>query len=80
RQVGMTGEITLHGKVLGVRDVRDKVLGAYQAELKTVFIPKENMGAIETLPPAMKRKMRIVPVDSVEPVLQDAIIWNDEES
>lgn len=79
RHVGMTGEITLHGRVLGVRDVRDKVLAAYQAELKIVFIPKENERSIETLPSTMKRRMRIVPVETVESVLRDAIVWNEEE-
>ncbi len=79
RKVGMTGEITLHGKVLGVGDVRDKVLGAYQAELKAVFIPKENEGAVANLPSAMKREMRIVAVESVETVLREAIVWDGEE-
>ena len=78
--VGMTGEISLHGRVLGVRDARDKILGACQAELKTVFIPKENERVLETLPRALKRKIRIVPVDRVETVLQQAIVWDGKES
>jgi ATP-dependent Lon protease len=80
RGVGMTGEISLYGKVLGVRDIRDKILGAYQSGIKTVFIPKENEADLKYIPKEIKRKMKCVLVETVDSVVEQALVWGDKEN
>jgi ATP-dependent Lon protease len=78
RAVGMTGEISLHGKVFGVRDIRDKVLGAHQAGLKTVVMPRENEWDLRTIPVEIRRRMKFILVDAVETALEHALIGDGE--
>ncbi|MGD9504447.1 MAG: S16 family serine protease [Syntrophobacteraceae bacterium] len=73
RDVGMTGEISLYGRVLGVRNVRDKVLGAQQAGIRTVFLPRENAEDLKLAPSDVKKTMRIVLVETVDEVLDLAL-------
>ncbi len=73
--VAMTGEISLHGKVLGVRSIRDKVLGAARAGVKTVFLPRNNETDVRHLPKEIKKQINIVLVDDVDTVLTQAILW-----
>ena len=72
--LGMTGEITLRGRVLPVGGVREKVLAARRAGLKTVLIPRKNEKDLVDVPPSVKRDMKIVPVDHMDEVLQLALV------
>jgi ATP-dependent Lon protease len=71
--VGMTGEITLTGQVLGIGGVREKVLAAQRAGLKLVVLPRENEHDLDDLPPETRRELDFVLVDSIEEVLAVAL-------
>jgi ATP-dependent Lon protease len=73
RDVGMTGEITLRGRVLPVGGVREKVLAAHRAGLKTVILPKRNMKDLVDVPKRARSEMKIVPVEHMDQVLEIAL-------
>jgi ATP-dependent Lon protease len=75
--VAMTGEITLTGQVLPIGGVREKVLAAQRAGVRTVILPKENEGDLDDLPKDVRRELRFVPVDSVDEVLRVALPEGD---
>jgi ATP-dependent Lon protease len=66
--VGMTGEITLTGKVLGIGGVREKILAAQRAGLKLVVLPRENEHDLDELPAETRRELEFVLVESIEEV------------
>jgi len=70
KEVAMTGEITLRGKVLPVGGIRDKVLAAHRAGIKKVILPKENEKDLEEVPQEVKEKLQFVPVDSIDQALE----------
>ena len=67
--VAMTGEITLRGKVLPVGGVKEKVLGAHRAGLRTVLVPRRNEADLEELPEQVRREMEFVALDSLDEAL-----------
>jgi ATP-dependent Lon protease len=71
--VGMTGEITLRGQVLPVGGIKEKVLAAHRAGLRTVIIPKRNEKDLDDLPAEVRDEMKVVLVDRVEEVLAAAL-------
>jgi ATP-dependent Lon protease len=71
--VGMTGEITLRGRVLPVGGVREKVLAAHRAGIKTVILPKKNMKDLIDIPKRARNELRIVPVEHIDQVLNIAL-------
>ncbi|HET8943708.1 MAG TPA: endopeptidase La [Dehalococcoidia bacterium] len=73
KEVAMTGEITLRGKVLPVGAVRDKVLAAHRAGSRCVIIPRENENDLLDVPEEVKRDLQIVLVDHVDQVLNAAL-------
>ncbi|HVP05686.1 MAG TPA: endopeptidase La, partial [Dehalococcoidia bacterium] len=73
KDVAMTGEITLRGKVLPVGAVRDKVLAAHRAGSKRVIIPRDNQNDLRDVPPDVLRDLEIVPVEYVDQVLAAAL-------
>jgi len=73
KDVAMTGEITLRGRVLPVGGVREKVLAAHRAGITTFILPGKNMKDLSEVPPAVKRQIRFVPVDHMDQVLPVAI-------
>lgn len=72
-EVGMTGEITLRGQVLPVGGIKEKVLAAHRAGLKTVIIPKDNEADLEDLPEEVHKAMQFILVESVDEVLANAL-------
>ncbi len=72
-EVAMTGEITLRGKVLPVGGIKDKVLGAHRAGIKTIILPRRNEKDLEDVPDAIRQSMRFVFVDTIEQVLETAL-------
>ncbi len=73
RHVGMTGEITLRGRILPIGGVREKVLAAHRAGLKTVILPEKNMKDLVDLPKTAKAELKIIPVKHMDDVLDIAL-------
>ena len=73
KDVAMTGEITLRGKVLPVGAVRDKVLAAHRAGSKRVIIPKDNENDLRDVPAEVRRDLEIITVEHVDEVLNAAL-------
>jgi ATP-dependent Lon protease len=74
KDVGMTGEITLRGRVLPVGGVREKVLAAHRAGLRTILLPKRNMKDLVDVPKRARSEMRIIPVEHLDQVLEIALV------
>ena len=72
RFVAMTGEITLRGKVLAIGGLKEKAMGAYKMGMKTVIIPKSNEPDIEEIDQAVKDKIRFIPVENIDEVIEIA--------
>jgi ATP-dependent Lon protease len=70
--VGMTGEVTLRGRVLPVGGIKMKVLAAHRAGLTTVILPKRNEKDLEDIPPEVRDSLRIVPVDRIDEAMNVA--------
>ena len=73
RHIGMTGEITLRGRVLPIGGVREKVLAAHRAGLKTVILPEKNLKDLIDLPKTARSELKIIPVRHMDDVLQVAL-------
>ena len=73
RDVAMTGEITLRGRVLAIGGLREKTMAAYRAGVKTVLIPEENLPDLEEIDPVVKSAITFVPAKEVETVLETAL-------
>ena len=71
--LAMTGEITLRGRVLPIGGLKEKLLAAKSAGIKTVLVPKENAADVEELSSEITKGLEIVPVESMEEVLKEAL-------
>lgn len=71
--VGMTGEVTLRGRVLPVGGIKMKVLAAHRAGLKTVILPKRNEPDLEELPDEIRHSLKFVPVERIEEAFEIAL-------
>lgn len=74
RDVAMTGELTLSGRVLPVGGIKDKILAARRAEVKTVILPKKNEENLEDIPDHIKREMNLILVDHIEEVIDRVLL------
>ena len=71
--VGMTGEVTLRGQVLPIGGLKQKVLAAHRAGLRTVILPQRNEADLDDVPEDVRAEMTFVPVDNIEQVLETAL-------
>ncbi|MBQ4119597.1 MAG: endopeptidase La [Clostridia bacterium] len=79
RDIAMTGEVTLRGRVLKIGGLKEKSMAAYRGGVKTVFIPKENLADLEDVDAVVKENVRFVPVAFVDEILQNAFIEETEK-
>lgn len=73
REVGMTGEITLRGRVLPIGGVKEKSLGAHRAGLKTIILPKDNEKDIDDVPKSIREGLTFLTVSTMDEVMDIAI-------
>ena len=74
RDIAMTGEITLRGRVLPIGGLREKTMGALRAGVHTVILPKENEKDLAEIDPNVREKLRFVPVETVDAVFAEALV------
>jgi ATP-dependent Lon protease len=72
--VGMTGEITLRGRVLPIGGLKEKSLAAHRAGLKNIIIPKDNEKDIDDIPESVRNELTFYPVEHMDEVLKHAIV------
>lgn len=75
RDVAMTGEVTLLGRVLPIGGLKEKSMAAYRAGVKTVFIPKDNEHDLSEIDPLVKEKVIFIAVDHVSQILKTALVY-----
>ena len=87
KDVAMTGEVTLRGRVLPIGGLKEKLLAALRGGIKTVLIPKDNEKDLEDIPDNVKEGMEIIPVAKVDEVLQHALVkglvpveWTEDDT
>ncbi|MFL5646531.1 MAG: endopeptidase La, partial [Chloroflexota bacterium] len=73
KDVAMTGEITLRGRVLPIGGLKSKILAAHLAGAKTVILPRKNEKDLRDIPEEIRKSMKLVLVDSMEQVLENAL-------
>ena len=78
RDVAMTGEITLRGRVLPIGGLKEKLLAALRAGITTVFIPKENEKDLAEIPDNVKKNLKLIPVAEVDEVIAQALVRRPE--
>jgi ATP-dependent Lon protease len=85
RDIAMTGEVTLRGRVLPIGGLKEKLLAALRAGIKTVLIPEDNAKDLAEIPDNVKNGLELVPVSRMEEVLAqalirkpEAIVWEEE--
>ena len=79
RDVAMTGEITLRGRVLPIGGLKEKIIAAHRHQIKTVIIPRENEKDIKEIPARILKVVELVPVDHMDDVLKVALALQDPE-
>jgi len=86
KDIAMTGEITLRGRVLPIGGLKEKLLAALRGGIKTVLIPEENAKDLADLPDSVKSRLEIVPVRVIDEVLSRALLrrpepieWEEEQ-
>ena len=73
RDLAMTGEITLRGRILPIGGLKEKLLAALRAGITTVFIPKENEKDLAEIPDNVKKHLKLLPVADVDEVIAQAL-------
>jgi ATP-dependent Lon protease len=79
RDVAMTGEVTLRGKVLPIGGLKEKTLAAHRAGIKTFILPKDNAKDISELPEKVRQDLTLIPVSSMEEVLKIALAGGQQD-
>ncbi len=79
-EIAMTGEITLRGRVMAIGGLKEKALAAHRAGCKVVIIPADNKKDLPDIPEAVRKKLRFIPVETVDEVLKVALAVEDPEA
>jgi len=73
KEVGMTGEITLRGRILPVGGIREKVLAAHRSGLRTILLPTRNQKDLIDVPKRARSELKLIPVEHMDQVLEIAL-------
>ena len=86
KDVAMTGEVTLRGRILPIGGLKEKLLAALRGGIKTVLVPKENEKDLAEIPDNVKKSLELIPVSTVDEVLEHALAaplvaidWDDDD-
>ncbi len=80
RDIAMTGEITIRGRVLPIGGLKEKSMAAYRGGVKTVFIPKDNVADLDEVDETVKANVRFVPVSHVDEIIDAALLPIEEKT
>jgi len=80
KDVAMTGEITLRGRVLPIGGLKEKALAAHRGGIRTILIPRENAKDVREIPRRVRNEMTIIPVDHVDEVLRAALVLENPDT
>jgi len=78
KDIAMTGEITLRGKVLPVGGIKEKILAARRAGILTVILPKKNETDLQDIPPEIRKEMKFILVETADKVFENAFVLKPE--
>jgi ATP-dependent Lon protease len=79
KDVAMTGEITLRGRVLPIGGLKEKIIAAHRGNISTVIIPRENEKDLKEIPPQVLKSISMVMVEHMDEVLKSALVVPDPE-
>ena len=79
KDVAMTGEITLRGRILPIGGLREKILAAHRGGIKKVLIPAENEKDLKDITPKILKEIEVIPCDHMDKVLIHALVWDREK-
>jgi ATP-dependent Lon protease len=79
RDVAMTGEITLRGRVLPIGGLKEKILAAHRSGITTVIMPKENAKDLRDIPKRVLKTLKVIPVEHMDDVLRHALLIPDAD-
>lgn len=74
RDIGMTGEVTLRGRVQAIGGLKEKAISAHRSGIKTIVIPKENEKDIDDIPQTVQNELKIIPASMIDEVLAVALV------
>lgn len=80
RDIAMTGEVTVRGRVLPIGGLREKSMAAYTGGVKTVFIPKDNLPDLDEVDETVKENVRFVPVSNVNEIISQALVLKHDKT
>jgi len=80
RDIAMTGEITLRGRVLPIGGLKEKIIAAHRGGIKKILIPKENEKDLKDVPKTISKQLEIVPLEHMDEVLTHALILDEGDS
>ncbi len=79
RDIAMTGEVTIRGRVLPIGGLKEKAMAAYTGGVKTVFIPKENVSDIDDIDETVRKNVTFIPVSKVDDIIESALVSRKAE-
>jgi len=80
REIAMTGEITLRGRILPVGGIREKILAAHRAGITTIIIPKKNEKDLGELNKKVRTSLNIIAINHIDEILDIALLPKQEKS
>ena len=80
RDIAMTGEITLRGKVIAIGGLKEKTMAAYNSGVKTVLIPHDNLKDLNDIDPLARENLEFIPCKTLDDVLRNALVMHNVSS